>query len=85
MSTVDWCVAGLEPEVKVLAGDAGASDEDGGLVVGVTMAMRHGLSGMFPKSTHLRVAVQVAHDDDALVLQPLIKHALQDCGTLRVG
>ena len=24
----DWCVAGLEPEVEVLKGDAGAGDED---------------------------------------------------------
>ncbi len=28
MSSVDWCVAGLEPEVEVLKGDAGAGDED---------------------------------------------------------
>ena len=85
MSSVDWCVAGLKPEVEVLAGDAGAGDEDGGLVVGVGVAVRHGLTGMLPKSTHLWVAVEVADDDDALVLQPLIEHARHERGTLGVG
>ena len=85
MSSVDWCVAGLEPEVEVLKGDAGAGDEDGGLVVGVGVAVGHGLTGMLPKSTHRWVAVEVADDDDALVLQPLIEHALHERGTLGVG
>jgi len=85
MSSVDWCVAGLEPEVEVLKGDAGAGNEDGGLVVGVGVAVGHGLTGMLPQGEHRWVAVEVADDDDALVLQPLIKHALHERGTLGVG